>query len=99
MMTTKTPQEIEALKARYAADNAAKAATKAAKKQAFADANAERQMPVVEMRIPDRIDLEKPPWDSLTDALEYGHRFGVWLSDGAWPDYPMRRKIIRTTGT
>lgn len=93
----RTPEEIAELKLRYATENAAKAAAKAKKKAEFDEVNTQRQMPVIEMRIPIEIDLEKPPWDSYTDALEHGHRFNVWLSSGSWPDYEMRRKVIRTT--
>lgn len=89
---SKTPEEIAALRAKYATDNAEKAAAKAAKKAKFAEANAEKNMPAVEMRIPAELDLDEPPWDNYTDALEWNYR----TSGDEFYEGPLRRKIIRT---
>lgn len=101
---SKTPEEIAALKAKYAAENEAKQKAKEEKKQKFAKENSQRNMPSVEMLIPwetpdepkKEIDLEKHPWKSLPDALEHGYRVSVWLNSGTWPEYQVKRKIIRT---
>lgn len=101
-MAKKTPEEIEALKAKYGDKSAEKAAAKAAKKARFGAANADQNMPAVEMRIPfDRseggeLDLSKPPWDSYCEALEYNYRTSVFFASGKWPEYQVRHKVIRT---
>ena len=97
----KTPEEISALKAKYAVENEAKQRAKADKKEKFRDKNFDQNMPTIEMRIPwesegREIDLEKPPWNSYCDSLESLWRFGIWLDTEKYPEYPIKRKIIRT---
>lgn len=92
----KTEEEKAALKAKYAAENAAKQAIREQKKAKFSETNAKENMPTVVMRVPIYIDLEKPPWTDYLDAKEHNYRFDVWLNSGKWPDYEVRRKIIRT---
>ena len=87
----KTPEEIEALKAKYG-DNSEKKAAKKALKSQYENKN----LKVVEIRVPIEIDLEKPPWDSHVAALEYGWRVGQFLREGIYPTEEVKRKVIRT---
>jgi hypothetical protein len=88
----------EDMKAKYAAINAAKAAAKAAKKAKYAEVNADRNMPVCEIIIPERwvdepsnspiagkeIDLDHPSTRHWVESLEW-----LWR----WP------RSIRTAST
>ena len=93
-----TPEEKEAMKLKHAEANAAKASKKADKKQKYDNKN----VPVVEMRIPWEtelgapIDLDKPPWDSHPQALEDNWRSSKFLRDGNPYEGEVGRKIIRT---
>lgn len=49
-MPKKTPEEIAALKAKYAAENAEKQKAKETKKAQYAEVNADQNTPVCEIR-------------------------------------------------
>lgn len=82
-MSTKTPEEIAALKAKYSDKSAEKEAAKAAKKAKYAEINAEKNMKTYEVRIPmywgdepsngpirnKYIDLEEEHYKSWVDNL------------------------------
>jgi hypothetical protein len=87
---------------------AEKEAKKAAKKAKFGAANEERNLPVVEVRLPwtnsetgKDIDIEKAPWDSLVDRAEEHYRLDPCFTRFG-NDYsqkymgPVKRRIIRT---
>lgn len=82
-----TPEEAKALKE-----------ARKARKAQYGNVN----LPVVEMRIPwqtetgKEIDLDRPPWDSLPDALEHGWRVSQFLRDQKHHDEQVTRRIIRT---
>lgn len=99
-MSKKTPEEIEELKKKYAADNAVKEAKKQDKKDKYKNEN----LPVVEIIVPWQhehkgkvyeIDLERPPWNSLPEAYEHNWRTGYIVNNGRDPG-PCKFKIIRT---
>lgn len=83
----------EDMKAKYAAINAAKAEAKAAKTAKYAEANADRNMPVCEIRIPlcwadepsngpiagKEIDLSLPENQAWLDRME-----DLWRGDPAF---------------
>jgi hypothetical protein len=91
----KTPEEIEELRAQSQALKAEKEAKRAAKKAKFGAQNADKNLPVVEVRVPwvtsegREINLEKPPWDSLCDA--YTH---LWKVENG--NRPCRVRVVRT---
>lgn len=96
----KTPEEIEELRARSQAVKTEKERKRAEKKAKYGSQNAEKNLPVVEVRVPwitsegREIDLEKPPWDSYVEAFE-----DLWKGDqlrrnGRVPEY--RVKVVRT---
>lgn len=106
----KTPEEIDALRAKYAAQNADKDQKRAEKKAKFSEANADKNMPVVECLIPwtmswladdgsvrtKDIDATKPPWDDWAERAERGYRVDVWLRTEVWPTYPVKVILVRT---
>lgn len=71
---------------------------KAEKKAKYGNEN----LPVIEMRIPLEIDLEKPPWDSYIKALEENWRHARYIHainncrPIPDPKEKVRYKIIRT---
>lgn len=93
-----SPEEQARLKAE-------KDAKKAAKKAKFGAINEEKNLPVVEVRLPwvsegRSIDIDRPPWDSYVDACVEAYRMeGCY---GAVTDYskkytgPVKVKLIRT---
>jgi hypothetical protein len=109
-MMSKTPEDIEALRKKYAADNAAKQKAKKDKKAKFAEQNAAKNMPVVEYRIPlsmawrdvdgkfyiKDIDINKEPWCNGIQSAEHQYRFNIWLETEIWPIHEVRVKIVRT---
>jgi hypothetical protein len=106
----KTPEEIEALRAKFAADNAVKQKAKKDKKAKFAEQNAAKNMPVVEYRLPlsmawrdvdgkfyiKDIDINKEPWRNASQHAEHQYRFNIWLDTEIWPTHEVRMKIVRT---
>lgn len=100
-MSKKTPEEIAALKAKYGDQSAEKEAAKAAKKAKFAEQNADRNMPVCEIRVPKRwvdelsngsiawkeIDLDLSQWLDYLDRLEWHWRTNfAYTQRGYEPD-------------
>lgn len=94
----KTPEEITALKEKYAVENAAKAQAKADKKAKFAEYNADKNMPVCEIRIPwcwvdepsngpiagKHINLDTLKGQAHIEALEYQWRIDFAITQAGY---------------